>query len=53
MGQILNSNKFTNTEDLFLVLPITMVAAFATAAAVAAPVAGNAALMSIKNNFLI
>jgi hypothetical protein len=52
MGQIFNSNKFTNTEDLFLVIPITMVAAFATAAALVAPVTGNSALLSIKNNFI-
>ena len=31
LGQIYNSQKFTNTEDMFVVLPITMVAAFAAA----------------------
>ena len=53
MGQIYNSQKFTNTEDLFLVIPITMVAAYATGAANVAPAGGSAALLSIKNNFLI
>ena len=52
MGQIYNSQKFTNTEDLFCVIPITMVAAFAYAAtALVAPVAGNSALLTLKNNF--
>ena len=52
LGQIYNSKKFTNTEDLFLVIPITMVAAFATGLAYVAPGTGNSALLSIKNNFL-
>ena len=52
MGQIYNSQKFTNTEDLFCVIPITMVAAFATNAALVNPTAGNSALLSLKNNFV-
>ena len=52
MGQIYNSKKFTNTEDLFCVIPITMVAAFATNAALVNPTAGNSALLSLKNNFV-
>ena len=51
MGQIYNSQKFTNTEDLVLVIPITMVAAYATGAANVVPAGGSAALLSIKNNF--
>ena len=47
MGQIYNSQKFTNTEDLFLVIPITMVVAYATEAANVVPAGGSAALLSI------
>ena len=50
LGQIYNSQKFTNTNDLFMVVPITMVAAFgAGAGALVAPVNGNAQLLSTKN----
>jgi hypothetical protein len=43
LGQIYNSQKFTNTHDLFMVVPITMVAAFgAGAGARVAPVNRNA-----------
>ena len=53
LGQIYNSQKFTDTEDLFCVLPITMVAAFAAAAgAIVAPLAGSSNLCSIKTNFV-
>ena len=31
LGQIYNSQKFTDTNDMFLVVPITMVAAYSTA----------------------
>jgi DNA helicase IV len=41
LGQIYNSQKFTDTNDLFLVLPITMVAAFnASGTGIVAPVNG-------------
>ena len=53
LGQIYNSQKFTNTNDLFMVVPITMVAAFGAAAGVpVAPVNGNAQLLSTKTNFI-
>ena len=41
LGQIYNSQKFTNTEDMFLVLPITMVAAFANNNTTVAPTANT------------
>ena len=45
--------KFTDTNDLFVVLPITMVAAYATAGgALVAPTAGSSNLCSIKTNFV-
>ena len=52
LGQIYNSQKFTDTNDLFLVVPITMVAAFSTGAALVAPVAGNVNLLQMKSNFI-
>lgn len=54
LSSIYNSSKFTDTSDLFLVLPITMVAAFSTnvAGTLVAPVAGNVNLLSLKNNFI-
>jgi hypothetical protein len=52
LGQIYNSQKFTDTNDLFLVVPITMVAAFSTGSALVAPVAGNVNLLSTKTNFI-
>jgi hypothetical protein len=52
LGQIYNSQKFTDTNDLFLVVPITMVAAFSSGAALVAPVAGNVNLLSTKTNFM-
>jgi hypothetical protein len=52
MGQIFNSNQFSNTEDLVLVLPIIMVEALSTAAAAVASVSGNSALLSIIHNFI-
>ena len=52
LGQIYNSQKYTNTEDLFLVIPVTMAAAFSTGSTAVAPVAGNSALLSMKNNFV-
>ncbi len=46
--------KFTDTDDLFVVLPVSMVAAFSTSTsgAAVAPTAGNIYLLSIKNNFI-
>ena len=54
LSSIYNSTKFTDTADLFLVLPITMVAAFSTSTAgtLVTPVAGNVNLLSLKNNFI-
>ncbi len=53
LGQIYNSMKFTDTNDLFVVLPITMVAAYATVAGgILAPTAGSSNLCSIKTNFV-
>ena len=54
LGQIYNSQKFTNTNDLFMVVPITMVAAFSTAnnAALLDPNGGSINLLSIKSNFM-
>ena len=51
LGQIYNSSKFTDTNDLFVVLPITMVAAYSSGAgAVIAPLPGSSNLCSIKTN---
>ena len=52
LGQIYNSQKFTDTNDLFLVLPICMVTGFSTGAAIVAPTAGNSQLVSMKTNFI-
>ena len=54
LSSIYNSSKFTDTGDLFLVLPITMVAAFSTSTAgtLVAPAVGNVNLLSLKNNFI-
>jgi hypothetical protein len=53
LGQIYNSTKFTDTNDLFVVLPITMVAAMSDAAgALKAPAAGMSSLCTIKTDFL-
>ena len=52
LGQIYNSQKYTDTNDLFLVIPITYVTAFSTGAAAVAPTAGNISLISPKNNFV-
>lgn len=53
LTSIYNSGQFSDTSDLFLTIPIVMQAAWTTAggAAVVAPVAGNAALCSLKTNF--
>ena len=54
LSSIYNSTNFTDTNDLFVVLPIVMVAAFSTSTAgtLVAPVAGNVNLLSLKNNFI-
>ena len=52
LGQIYNSQKYTDTNDLFLVIPITMVAGFSTGSALVTPTAGNHALLSLKTNFV-
>ena len=53
LGQIYNSQKFTDTNDMFIVVPITMVAGMSTAGGAAVPpVAGNVNLLSLKTNFI-
>lgn len=54
LSSIYNSSKFLDTGDLFLVLPITMVAAFSTSTpgTLVTPTAGNVNLLSLKNNFV-
>jgi hypothetical protein len=54
LSSIYNSSKFTDTSDLFAVIPITMVAAFSTSTSgtLVNPVPGNVNLLSLKNNFL-
>ena len=52
LGQIYNSNKYIDSSDLYIVLPITMVAAYRTANATVAPCTSSSALCSIKTNFL-
>ena len=52
LGQIYNSQKFTDTNDLFCVLPITMVAAFSTDTGLVTPLIGGSNLCSIKTNFV-
>ena len=46
--------KFTDTNDLFVVLPITMVAAMSdgTTGALKVPAAGMSSLCTIKTDFL-
>ena len=53
LGQIYNSNTFTDTNDLTLVIPVTMVAAIDNSANVLlTPSLGSAALLTLKNNFI-
>ena len=52
LGQIYNSSTFTDTNDLTLVIPITMVAAYSTGSATIDPTSGSAALLALKNNFV-
>jgi hypothetical protein len=51
LGQIYNSAKHTNPSDMFIVIPITMVAAFSTGTALVNPLPGSSALCSLKSNF--
>ncbi len=48
LGQMYNSNTFTDTNGLTLIIPVTMVAAYANAGATVAPTPGSAALLSLK-----
>jgi hypothetical protein len=52
LGQIYNSAKHTNPADMFIVIPISMVAAFSTGTALVNPLPGSSALCSLKSNFL-
>ena len=55
LSSIYNSSKWTDTNDLFVVLPIMMVAAFSTSAnngTLVTPSAGTVNLLSLKNNFI-
>ena len=54
LSSIYNSSKFVDTNDLFCVIPITMIAAFSTnvAGTLVLPSAGNVNLLSMKNNFI-
>jgi hypothetical protein len=52
LGQIYNSAKHTNPSDMFIVIPISMVAAFSTGTALVNPLPGSSALCSLKSNFL-
>jgi hypothetical protein len=53
LGQIYNSTKFTDTNDLYCVLPITMVAAYAKSdGSIIAPLDGASNLCSIKKKFV-
>jgi hypothetical protein len=52
LGQIYNSQKFTESSKLFAVLPIAMVAGFSTGTALVAPTERSQALCTIKSDFL-
>ena len=52
LGQIYNSAKHTNPSDMFIVIPITMAAAFSTGTTLVDPVPGSSALCSLKSNFM-
>ena len=53
LGQIYNSQKFTDTNDMFIVVPITMVAGMSqTNGTAVPPVDGNVNLLSLKSNFI-
>ena len=54
LSSIYNSSRFTDTNDLFVVLPVILAAAFSTSTAgtLVAPAVGNVNLLSLKNNFI-
>jgi hypothetical protein len=53
LGQIYNSQKFTETSEMFPVLPIAMVAGFANVGGtLLAPLPSSQALCTIKSDFL-
>ena len=53
LGQIFNSSSVSDTGDMYLVLPITMVATCRTATGVVATASpGGSNLCSIKTNFI-
>ena len=52
LSSIYNSQSFVDTNDMFLVIPLVTVAAFASGAgATVAPNPGNYALCSIKSSY--
>jgi hypothetical protein len=54
LSSIYNSQKFTDTNDLFLVLPIVIAGCFAsnTTGTLVAPVSGSVNMITMKNNFI-
>jgi hypothetical protein len=53
LGQIYNSKKFTETSELFCVVPISIVAAFSgTGNTIVPPTANSQSLCTIKSDFL-
>jgi hypothetical protein len=55
LSSIYNSSVVSDTNDLFVVIPIVMVAAFSTSAGngtLVTPQNGNVNLLSLKNNFI-
>jgi hypothetical protein len=52
LSQIYNSSRWTSTQDMFLTIPIQMVAAFSTGAALVAPsTCASYSLLSLKNGY--
>ena len=53
LGQIYNSQKFTDTNAMFVVVPITMAAGMSQTNGTAVPPCdGNVSLLSLKSNFI-
>ena len=52
LGQIYNRQKFTETIELYCVLPIAVVAGFSTGTVEVAPTVNSQALCTIKSDFL-
>ncbi len=52
LGQIYNSAKFTETSELYAVLPIAVVAGFSTGSILVAPTVNSQVLCTIKSDFL-